>query len=144
MIKLTAGMVLIYYGSNFFIEGAIGISERLGIDDLSIGMTIVALGTSAPELVISLNALKRNEDMLAIGNIIGSNIANIVFAGGISSMIRDIYINYSNIYIYNNLMLFITIVLILVLIFSKKIYKIYSLLFISIYFIFIYLNFYNN
>jgi len=144
IIKVIGGIILIYFGSNLFIDGAIGISKKIGIHDLSIGMTIVALGTSAPELITSLNALKKNEEMLAIGNIVGSNIANIVFAGGISSMIRDIYIKYNEIVYFSNIMLFITIILILIILFSKKIYKIYSLLFISIYFIFIYLNFYNN
>ena len=143
-IKLIFGSILIYFGSNFFIDGAIGISNILGIYDLAIGMTIVAFGTSAPELIASLNALKKNENMLVIGNIIGSNIANIIFAAGISSLINTIYFRYEELFIYNYLMLFITIIFILIIYLLKNIHKIYGLLFISVYFIFIYLNFYNN
>ena len=143
-IKLILGSILIYFGSNFFIDGAIGISNVLGIYDLSIGMTIVAFGTSAPELIASLNALKKNENMLVIGNIIGSNIANIIFAAGISSLISTIYFSYEELFIYNYLMLFITIVFILIIYLLKNIHKAYGLLFISVYFIFIYLNFYMN
>ena len=143
-LKLIFGSILIYYGCNLFIDGAIGISTAMGIYDLSIGMTIVAFGTSAPELVTSLNALKKNEDMLIIGNIIGSNIANIIFAAGISSLIQTVYFNYSELVIYNFLMLFISILFLLSIYFLKNIYKAYGLLFISIYFIFIYLNFYAN
>ena len=143
-IKLMFGSILIYFGSNFFIDGAIGISNLLGIYDLSIGMTIVAFGTSAPELIASLNALKKNENMLVIGNIIGSNIANIIFAAGISSLISTIYFSYEELFIYNYLMLFITIIFVLIIFLLKKIHKAYGLLFISVYFIFIYLNFYIN
>ena len=140
-IKLIFGSILIYFGSNFFIDGAIGISNILGIYDLAIGMTIVAFGTSAPELIASLNALKKNENMLVIGNIIGSNIANIIFAACISSLINTIYFSYEELFIYNYLMLFITIIFILIIYLLKNIHKIFGLLFISVYFIFIYLNF---
>jgi len=143
-LKLIFGSILIYYGCNLFIDGAIGISTAMGIYDLSIGMTIVAFGTSAPELVTSLNALKKNEDMLIVGNIIGSNITNIIFAAGISSLIQTVYFNYSELVIYNFLMLCISMLFLLIVYFLKNIYRAYGLLFISIYFIFIYLNFYAN
>tara|TARA_Y100000590_G_scaffold465789_1_gene639090 strand:+ start:3251 stop:4192 length:942 start_codon:yes stop_codon:yes gene_type:complete len=144
VLKLILGSILIYSGSNLFIDGAIGISALLGIYELSIGMTIVAFGTSAPELVTSLNALKKDEHMLIIGNIIGSNIANIIFAAGISSLIKTIYFNYSELIIYNYLMLLTSIAFILIIYFLKNVHKTFGLLFISIYFIFIYLNFYAN
>ena len=142
--KLIFGSVLIYFGSNFFVDGAIGISTKLGVYDLSIGMTIVAFATSAPELIASINAMKKNEHMLVIGNIIGSNIANIVFAAGISGLIQTIYFNYNDLIIYNYLMLSLTIVFVFMIYILKNIYRIYGLLFISVYFIFIYLNFYGN
>ena len=142
-IKLIFGMVLIYYGSQFFIDGAIGIASKIGVNDISIGLTIVAIGTSAPELIVSLNALRKNESMLALGNVFGSNIANIVFAGGISSLVKNIHINYDEIFIFSNIMLLLTVLLLVIIISSRKIYKIFSLIFISVYIIFIYINFYN-
>jgi cation:H+ antiporter len=143
-LKLILGSILIYYGSSFFIDGAIGISTALGIYDLSIGMTIVAFGTSAPELITSLKALKQDEHMLVIGNIIGSNISNIIFAAGISSLIHTVYFDYSELMVYNYIMLFVSIIFILMIYLLKNIHKVYGLLFISVYFIFIYLNFYAN
>ena len=89
IIKLIIGFLLIYYGSQLFINGAIGIAHIIGVNDVAVGLTIVALGTSAPELLVSINAIKKNESMIAIGNIFGSNIANIVFAGGISCIIKS-------------------------------------------------------
>jgi len=141
VLKLIFGFFIIYLGSNFFIDGAVGISDKLGISNLAVGLTIVAIGTSAPELFISINSLMKNQSMLALGNIFGSNIVNIAFAAGISVIIKNIYINYDDIMIYNNLMFLLTVLLSLIVIFSKKIHKIYSIIFISIYFVFIYINF---
>ena len=143
IIKLIIGFLLIYYGSQLFIDGAIGIADIIGVNDVAVGLTIVALGTSAPELLVSINAIKKDESMIAIGNLFGSNIANIVFAGGISCIIKSININTDQIFIYSSIMLFLTLFLSLIIIFSKKIYKIYSLIFTSVYIIFIYMNFNN-
>ena len=141
LMKIVLGLVMIYFGSKLFIDGALGIAYRIGIDDIAIGLTIVALGTSAPELIVSMNAIKKNESMLAIGNIFGSNIANIVFAAGISSFVKHIYIDSSEIFLFGTIMLCLTILLSLIILLSKKIYKIYSLIFTGVYVIFIYINF---
>ena len=143
-LKLIFGIILIYFGSNFFVDGAIGISKIWGVYDLAIGMTIVAFGTSAPELIASINAMKRNEHMLVVGNIIGSNIANIVFAAGISGLIQTIYFDYNDLMIYNYIMLLFTMIFVFMIYILNNIRSVYGLLFISIYFIFIYLNFYGN
>ena len=142
IFKIIIGIVLIYFGSNLFIDGAIGISLKWGISDLIIGMTIVALGTSAPELIVSINSLLKKQVDVSIGNIIGSNIINIVFAIGLSSIIKDMYFNYNSLVFYNNYMLLLTFLLVISLILFRKINKNFGLLFISIYFVFIYLNFY--
>tara|TARA_B110001454_G_scaffold206333_1_gene216668 strand:+ start:1070 stop:2011 length:942 start_codon:yes stop_codon:yes gene_type:complete len=142
IFKIIIGIVLIYFGSNLFIDGAIGISLKLGISDLIIGMTVVALGTSAPELIVSINSLLKKQVDVSIGNIIGSNIINIVFAVGLSSIIKDMYFNYNSLVFYNNYMLLLTFLLVISLILFRKINKNFGLLFISIYFVFIYLNFY--
>tara|TARA_B110000263_G_scaffold107503_1_gene93939 strand:- start:302 stop:1243 length:942 start_codon:yes stop_codon:yes gene_type:complete len=142
IFKIIIGIVLIYFGSNLFIDGAIGISLKLGISDLIIGMTVVALGTSTPELIVSINSLLKKQVDVSIGNIIGSNIINIVFAVGLSSIIKDMYFNYNILVFYNNYMLLLTFLLVISLILFRKINKNFGLLFISIYFVFIYLNFY--
>jgi len=142
IFKVTLGMILIYFGSNLFIDGAIGISLILGVSDLIIGMTVVALGTSVPELIVSINSLLKNQIDISIGNIIGSNIANIVFAIGLSSIIKGMYFNYNDIAFYNNYMILLTFLLVISLLLFRKLNKNFGLLFISIYFVFIYLNFY--
>ena len=76
---IIIGFLLVSFGSEFFIKGVIGISESLGFsNNLIISMTLVALGTSLPELVTTLSALKKNESNMALGNVIGSNIINIL------------------------------------------------------------------
>jgi len=142
VLKVIFSSVLIYYGSNLFIDGAIGISLKLGVSDMIIGMTVVALGTSVPEIIVSINSILKKQIDISIGNIIGSNIANIVFAIGLSSIIKDMYFNYGYLIIYNNYMILLTFFVVISLLLFKKISKKFSLLFISIYFVFIYLNFY--
>jgi len=142
-LKLFFGFLLIYFGSDFFVNGAIGISDVLGVKDLAVGMTIVSIGTSAPEMFTTLLAFKNNEKNLALGNIIGSNIFNILLVGGVSSLIRNINIDFNQIILHSNLLVLVTIVLILLILFSKKISRIFGIIFISIYLIFILINFYN-
>ena len=143
ILKIVFSSILIYFGSDLFIDGAIGISYNLGVSNLVVGLTIVALGTSLPELVVSINSILKKQIDISLGNIIGSNIANIVFAIGLSSIIKEIYFSYNSILIFNNFMILITLLVFLLILFFKKISKIFSLLFISIYFVFIYLNFYK-
>jgi cation:H+ antiporter len=87
------GCVGLYYGSDWFVEYAIILAEGLGISERVIGISIVALGTSIPELVTAAIAAYRKETDLALGNLIGSNIFNIFSILGITAIIRDININ---------------------------------------------------
>ena len=144
VFKIIIGVILIYFGSNFFIDGAIGVALLIGVSDLVIGMTVVALGTSAPELIVSINSILKKEIDISIGNIIGSNIANIVFAIGLSSILKTIYFDPNDLVFYNNYMILLTSLLVISLLVFKKMNKNFGLLFISIYFVFIYLNFYIN
>ena len=76
ILLLLAGLALVLIGAEALIEGASGLARRWGISEFVIGLTIVALGTSAPEMVVSfISAFEKNSDM-AVGNIIGSNIFN--------------------------------------------------------------------
>jgi cation:H+ antiporter len=84
---LIVGFVLLVKGADILVDGSVSIAKRYGISSLVIGLTIVAFGTSAPELVVNLlSAFSGNTD-LAVGNIIGSNIANVLLVLGISSFI---------------------------------------------------------
>ena len=138
---LAIGFILIYFGSDFFINGALGIAYNLGLSDLMIGMTIIAIGTSCPELFTTFAAIKKNEYQLALGNIIGSNIINIVVVGGFLSFIKDIQIQFDGIIIHSFILLFLTLLFVFSILVLQKISRLLGLVFISIYFLFIFINF---
>lgn len=95
VIYLLIGLFLILWGANALIDGSAAIAKRWGVSDLIIGLTVVALGTSAPELTISIiSAIKDNAD-LAIGNVVGSNIFNVLAIIGVTALFRPIKIERS-------------------------------------------------
>lgn len=92
VLFLLGGLALIIFGANWLVDGASALAKRFGISDLVIGLTIVAVGTSAPELTVNIfSALKGSTD-IAIGNVLGSNIANIFLILGVSAVIYPIVI----------------------------------------------------
>ena len=91
-ILLILGFIFLVKGAALLIDGSTSLAKRFGISDLAIGLTIVAFGTSAPELVINLFSNFRNLSDLALGNIIGANIANILLIGGLAALIAPIQI----------------------------------------------------
>ncbi|MCD7937637.1 MAG: calcium/sodium antiporter [Tannerellaceae bacterium] len=98
ILFLTGGLVLILVGANMLTDGASSIAKRFHISSLVIGLTIVAFGTSAPELSVSLtSALKGNSD-IALGNVIGSNIFNILLIIGCTAVIVPISLTKSTLY----------------------------------------------
>lgn len=97
-IYIVIGIVCIIFGGNLIVNSATQIATSFGISQTLIGLTIVAIGTSLPELVTSLVAAKKGESDIAIGNAIGSNILNILFILGSSSAIHPITINLFTIY----------------------------------------------
>ena len=94
IFSLFAGSLLLYFGAEWIIKGGVSISNKFGISKLVIGLTVVAFGTSLPELLVSLIAVFENSPSLAIGNVVGSNIANVGLVLGISALIFPISINY--------------------------------------------------
>ena len=90
IILLIIGMFALYVGSRMFVSGAVNLSRQLGISEIVIGMTVVAIGTSLPELATSIVAAFKKESGISIGNIIGSNIFNILSVIGIVSIIKPI------------------------------------------------------
>lgn len=95
---ILSGLVLIIGGGQGVVYSAKGIARAFGMTETLIGLTIVAIGTSLPELVTSIVAAKKGETGLAVGNVIGSNIFNILFILGISSCIHPIAVNVASIY----------------------------------------------
>lgn len=90
LVFILVGLGLLVFGSNLFVDGAVSIAEKFGVSQAVIGLTIVALGTSLPELTTSIVASFKNENDIAIGNAVGSNVFNILSILGISSLIRPI------------------------------------------------------
>lgn len=90
LIKLLFGAVGVFIGAKLLVDSAIVIAVALGVSQSVIGVTLVAFGTSAPELAVSIVALRKNCGDMAIGNIIGSNIFNILWVGGVASLIRPL------------------------------------------------------
>ena len=90
LLMILAGLICIVLGSDFVVDGATEIAKVIGISDRIIGLTIVAFGTSLPELVTSIAAARRGNADIAIGNIVGSNVSNILFVAGTSALISPV------------------------------------------------------
>ncbi len=85
-----AGLVLLFFGGESLLRGAVDIARRLGVAPLVIALTVVAFGTSAPELLVSLQAARGGSPDLALGNVVGSCIANIALILGLAAMVRPL------------------------------------------------------
>lgn len=84
-VHIAIGVVALYAGATLTIDGAVSLAEGLGLSERVIGITVVAIGTSLPELITSVIAIRRGESDIGVGNIIGSNICNILMITGIAS-----------------------------------------------------------
>jgi cation:H+ antiporter len=89
---LSIGLIILIAGANGLVEGASSIASRLGVSALTVGLTVVAFGTSMPELVVNIVASINGTSGLAIGNVLGSNIMNILLIIGIAALIKPIYV----------------------------------------------------
>jgi len=116
------GLILLPFGGHWVVKGAVNIATSLGLNEFVIAATIVAVGTSLPELVSSLVAARRGKTDIVIGNIIGSNIFNILWVLGISAAINPIPIAKEN-HIDFAIIFFGTLLLILLLKFQKKLLR---------------------
>lgn len=90
---LILGLIVLIFGGDFLVKGAVGFSNKFKISPLIIGMTVVAFGTSAPELLVSVKSALSGNPGIAIGNVIGSNIANIALVLGVTALIFPIVID---------------------------------------------------
>lgn len=87
---LIGGLLLLYIGAQTLIKGGAGLAVRLGLTPLVIGLTVIAYGTSSPELVVSLQAILSGNGAISLGNVVGSNICNIALVLGLCSLITPI------------------------------------------------------
>ena len=138
---LVSGIVILYIGSEFFIEGAIKFAKIIGVSELIIGMTVVALGTSLPELVISVVAATKNEHSISVGNIIGSNLFNIMSVLGLVSIIIPLPVEKSIFNFEIPVMIGSGLILIPLSLMNKPISKLLSILMLFGYSIFIFILF---
>lgn len=92
LFLLAIGLVILIFGAEYLVKGASSLAKRVGVSALVIGLTVVAFGTSTPELTVNLYAALTGSTDLAIGNIVGSNIANILLILGVSALIAPLVV----------------------------------------------------
>lgn len=92
LVLLSAGLVLLWIGAEVLVRGAVAIASHLGVSQLVVGLTVVAMGTSAPEAAASIAAVLSGKGDIAIGNVYGSNIANLALVGGIVALISPLQV----------------------------------------------------
>lgn len=141
IIFLFVGGICLYLGSEWFITGAINMASYFGISERVIGITVVSVGTSLPELVTSLVAVIKKEKSISIGNLLGSNIFNVFAVLGITSIITPLIVNDLNIINFDiYVMLFFAAIILPLIFFPKKFVlgRIEGFIMLSFYCIYIY------
>ncbi len=136
---VVLGSLGLMFGAKFFLQGAVELSKSLGLSDQVIGLTIVALGTSMPELVTSVVASFKKRTDISIGNLIGSNIFNVLAVGGLTSIINPIKVTNSAEINYNMCwMLGISLMILPAIYFGKSIGRLKGLILLIVFFIYTY------
>lgn len=136
-VLFILGLIMMVVGSKLLVDNGVKIANSIGVPQGIISLTVIALGTSLPELVSSLTAIKKQHHGISVGNILGANILNIVSVIGISSLINDLPILSQNMRIDFEFMTIILLILILPTIKSGKLYRVQGLLLLSSYIIYI-------
>lgn len=96
-ILLFVGLALLVKGADFLVDGSSSLAKKFGIPSLFIGLTIVAFGTSLPELIVNIFASLAGKSDIALGNIVGSNIANILLILGLAMILKTIHVKDSTV-----------------------------------------------
>jgi len=128
IIYISAGLLMLFAGAEGLIRGSSSLALRVGITPLVVGLTVVAFGTSSPELVVSLKAALEGNGDISIGNVIGSNIANIALVLGVAALIRPLKVNTVVIRREIPLMIFISLIFVIFLI-NREISRIEGIIF---------------
>lgn len=118
LILFVIGLVMLIFGSDMIVDSASYIASALGMSDRLIGLTIVAFGTSLPELITSLTALKKENPDMAIGNVVGSNVFNLLFIIGVVALIHPI--PFPNTFIIDSVVALFAVVLLYLVTFRDK------------------------
>ena len=137
VLYTVGGIVTLVFASRGIIEGASNIAEYFGVSQMVIGMTIVALGTSLPELAASIMAQVKQESDISIGNVIGSNLFNMFFVGGGAATIRGLEINTSIFTFEVPFMMLFTLLLFPIIFVSKGIKRPHAFGLLALYIVFI-------
>ncbi|HEX9815000.1 MAG TPA: hypothetical protein VGB31_08660, partial [Myxococcota bacterium] len=87
LLLITVGLAGLIYGADLVVEGGVGVARAMGVPEVIVGLTLVAVGTSLPELAATLVAVRRNDIALAVGGVVGSNIFNTLLITGVASTI---------------------------------------------------------
>ncbi len=103
----------LYFGANFVLDSALNIAGFFGLTETFVGLTLIALGTSLPELVVSIISLNKGFHNMLIGNIVGSNILNILFVGGFSSLVSPLIVSEYTIFLLGPFLLILTAIFLL-------------------------------
>ena len=110
VVLLVVGFTMLVKGADWFVEGAAGIAVKFGIPQLVVGLTIVAMGTSAPEAAVSITGAMNGAADIAVGNVLGSNILNVLIILGLTGFITNVAIQKSTLMIEMPFMLAITVI----------------------------------
>lgn len=138
LILMTAlGLVLLYFGAEFFIDGAKELAHTIGMSDMMVGLIVVAIGTSLPELCICLMASYRGENDLAISNIVGSIIFNCFFVLGIGACLVDVPVSDVALYFHIPVMILMSALMFAFVYLRNGISRVTGALFVGIYFVYI-------
>ncbi|MBQ3544817.1 MAG: calcium/sodium antiporter [Lachnospiraceae bacterium] len=137
LLLLVLGFAMLIKGADWFVDGTSGIANKLGIPQLVIGLTIVAMGTSAPEAAVSINAALKDNADITIGNVLGSNILNILIILGVTGAIVAVAIQKSTLLIEIPYMLAVTIVLIIMGMTGNKISRVEGVIFIAMFIVYL-------
>ena len=108
IIQFAVGTVLLYYGADFLVMGSKAVASKFKIPPIVVGITLVAFGTSLPELIVSIIAILKGEPGIVVGNVVGSNIANIGLVLGLTAVMTPIIFSYKKISFDLYFLIFIT------------------------------------
>ncbi len=113
VLLLVLGFAMLVKGADLFVDGAAGIARKFGIPQLVVGLTIVAMGTSAPEAAVSITAALKGTADIAVGNVVGSNILNVMVILGLTGAITSVAVQKSTLFIEIPYMLVVTVALLI-------------------------------
>ncbi|MEE8168447.1 MAG: calcium/sodium antiporter [Candidatus Hydrothermarchaeales archaeon] len=141
LLKLVGGGMAVFVGARLLVTSALSIAYMIGVSEGVIGSTLVAFGTSLPELVVSVTAIKKGYTHISIGNIIGSNIFNILWVLGLASLVSPLAANDVLMWFNIPMMLVVAALLVIFMKFGSELDRKEGLLFVALYLFFLVVNF---